>query len=168
MPLGQSFYIVKQFDSAFFGVMPKPLPSEWEDQVYAELSEQGVNTVVSLLESGEAYSLGLSDEEVLCRAQGMSFLQFSIPDRGVPESPVAFYRFIKELYQSIAAGNNIMIHCRAGIGRSGLAAASLLVHAGDSVEQAFAKVSAARGVEVPDTEEQYEWLMAHQRPMLEA
>jgi protein-tyrosine phosphatase len=52
----------------------------------------------------------------------------------------------------------VILHCRAGIGRSGLVAACLLVMKGVSPEEAVKKVSAARGVSVPETKEQRNWI----------
>jgi protein-tyrosine phosphatase len=49
------------------------------------------------------------------------------------------------------------VHCRAGIGRSGIAAAAVLVSLGHEPRDVFAMVSKARGVSVPDTDEQIEW-----------
>ena len=50
------------------------------------------------------------------------------------------------------------IHCRAGIGRSSLIAACVLVRAGHDVNSAFDTIAKARGVEVPDTEAQRAWV----------
>ena len=48
----------------------------------------------------------------------------------------------------------MVVHCRQGIGRSGLVAACLLVRKGISPGAAVEMVSAARGVSVPETTEQ--------------
>jgi protein-tyrosine phosphatase len=52
---------------------------------------------------------------------------------------------------------NLVIHCRQGIGRSGLAAC-LLAKTGLSPGAAIEMVSAARGVPVPETKEQRAWI----------
>jgi len=52
---------------------------------------------------------------------------------------------------------NILIHCRMGVGRAAMIAAALLVRRGQSVEEAFAQIAAARGCAVPDTSEQRAW-----------
>jgi len=51
-----------------------------------------------------------------------------------------------------------VFHCRAGIGRSGMMTASVLLHQGLTVREAFARISAARGLIVPDTPGQLEWV----------
>ena len=58
---------------------------------------------------------------------------------------------------------NTVVHCRAGIGRTGVVAAGILLHAAFEPEQAFARVSEVRGVDVPDTDEQYNWVVSNYR-----
>ena len=48
----------------------------------------------------------------------------------------------------------MVVHCRGGIGRAGLTASSVLVHAGLDAEEAMATVSNARGESVPETQDQ--------------
>ena len=55
------------------------------------------------------------------------------------------------------AGKNVGVHCRQGIGRSGMIAAGVLVTSGSSPEDAMQAVSSARGAEVPETIEQSRW-----------
>jgi hypothetical protein len=45
----------------------------------------GVDLVISLLEREEVSDLGLQREAELCRASGIEFVSFPIPDRGVPD-----------------------------------------------------------------------------------
>jgi protein-tyrosine phosphatase len=53
-----------------------------------------------------------------------------------------------------------VIHCRAGIGRSSMIAACTMICADVSAADALSRIEAARGVRVPDTEEQRDWVMA--------
>ena len=48
--------------------------------------------------------------------------------------------------------------CFAGIGRSTLVAAALLVRAGLALPEALALISESRGITVPDTSAQHRWL----------
>lgn len=56
-------------------------------------------------------------------------------------------------------GKTVAIHCRQGIGRSGMIATGLMVLAGIDPFVAFGTVSAARGFEVPETPAQRDWVM---------
>ena len=66
----------------------------------------------------------------------------------------------------IAAGHNLVFHCRAGIGRSGMIAASILLQEGLSAREAFARISAARGLTIPDTPGQLEWVEEHRETII--
>jgi protein-tyrosine phosphatase len=55
-------------------------------------------------------------------------------------------------------GNSLVIHCRQGVGRSALLAASLLRLAGASTEDAWSELRRARQVKTPDTAEQERWI----------
>jgi len=65
------------------------------------------------------------------------------------------------LYETIGRGVNTVVHCRAGIGRTGMVAVGVLLHAGLEPEAALEHVAKARGIAVPDTSEQRDWLFAH-------
>jgi protein-tyrosine phosphatase len=59
----------------------------------------------------------------------------------------------------LAAGRNVGLHCRQSIGRSGMIAAALLVMSGFEPLEAIACVTNARGLPVPETEAQREWVI---------
>lgn len=153
-------YKVSSIGAGFLAVMAKPV-GEWLDEEIASLARQGVTTVVSLLTHAEAYELGLVEEAALCSAQGIEFLSFPITDRGVPEQVAMTVTLVAGLHERALAGSGVVVHCRAGIGRSGLIAAAVLLHEGLTPESALATVSRARRVPVPDTEEQVRWLCRH-------
>jgi protein-tyrosine phosphatase len=58
------------------------------------------------------------------------------------------------LWKRLAAGKSIAIHCRAGLGRSSMMAACVMVLAGIDPNSVFDLIGAARGFTVPDTQEQ--------------
>ena len=89
----------------------------------------------------------------------MRFVSYPIADRGLPSSASSFAKVTAKTCDDIWRGLNTVIHCRAGIGRTGLFAAGMLVQLGFEVDDAFALVSECRGVEVPDTDEQRDWLL---------
>ncbi|MDH5324251.1 MAG: tyrosine-protein phosphatase [Gammaproteobacteria bacterium] len=151
-------YKVEYIGSGVLAVMAKPVSGEWIEQEFEGLASEGIKAIVSLLELHEAYEVGLQREKQLTEKNGMEFLSFPIRDRGVPDSVVEFGDFTKMLYWQIEAGKTTVIHCRAGIGRTGVVAAGVLLHCGYKPKEALMHISNKRGVQVPDTEEQEEWL----------
>ena len=141
-------------------IMVRPRASDWLDDEISGWRAEGIDIVVSLLEPEEVSELGLRREADLCREQGMEFISFPIPDRGVP----AALREVRALAQTVATkvaeGKAVAVHCRAGIGRSSLIAACALVCSGFDPEAAFDLIGKSRGVRVPDTEGQRDWVIA--------
>jgi protein-tyrosine phosphatase len=121
---------------------------------------QDIHRVVSLLEPEEAASLGLAREPSLCRAHGIAFVSFPIPDFGVPTSVPDAAELAGNLSDGIARAQAVMLHCRGGVGRSSLLAACILVVSGHATERAFEMIAAARGVGVPETPAQRDWVAA--------
>lgn len=156
--MGPTTYEVEKIGNGFLAVMAKPVAGEWVDEEFAGIAATGIKQIVSLLEQPEAYEVGLATEQELCERHGMRFVAYPIPDRGLPHSVAEFASFTKNLYHEIAAGESAVVHCRAGIGRTGIVAAGILLHAGLEPVEAFARVSKSRGVDVPDTDEQRNWL----------
>lgn len=150
-------YKVIEIEKGTLSVMAKPVPGEWIEEEFSGLKRLGIDKIVSLLESFEQCDVGLEKEEMLCIKNGMEYSSFPIPDRGLPNTLQA-KKFSKELYTEICNGKHIVIHCRAGIGRTGIIAGAVIVNTGITALEAFTLISEARGVQVPDTEEQENWL----------
>jgi protein-tyrosine phosphatase len=154
-------YKVELIGSGFLGVMAKPVSGEWIEEEFMGIANEGINSIVSLLELYESYELGLQNEKQLAEKNGMEFVSYPLKDRGIPNSVNEFKKFTKELYHQIAGGKNTVIHCRAGIGRTGLVATGVLLHCGFEPDDAFKHISEKRGVQVPDTEEQINWIVGN-------
>lgn len=111
-----------------------------------------------MLENDEVRELGLEQEAALSMQSGLSFERFPIRDRGVPVSADAATQLFDNIASKITIGRSVGVHCRAGIGRSGLVTAGVLLRLGISESDAWQRVSTARGLHVPDTDEQRSWL----------
>jgi protein-tyrosine phosphatase len=118
----------------------------------------GVDTVLSLLSPDEEHTLGLVNEGDGARAQDIDFISLPIPDRQVPGSETELAAVLERVDARLSAGKNVLIHCRQGVGRAGLVAACLLVRKGLDPSAAVEIISAARGVAVPETREQRQWI----------
>jgi protein-tyrosine phosphatase len=136
----------------------RPRGGEWLEDEIASWRESGVDTVFSLLTDEEEHDLDITREGAEAQARGMNFLSFPIPDREVPASEGRFARALEQLERELASGRNVVLHCRQGIGRTGLVAACLLLTKGMAPETAVGQLSAARGVAVPETAEQRSWI----------
>lgn len=141
-------------------IVPRPRGGDWlEDEVRA-WQQAGLDVIVSLLADDELADLDLQREAELSQAAGLAFISFPITDRSVPLSRPAALKLLRELLHLLDKGKKIGIHCRQGIGRAALVAASLLVIVGVTPEIALQKVSVARGCSVPETAEQRAWVLA--------
>lgn len=121
------------------------------------LRDAGVTTLVSLLDEREAAGLGLADERVIAGRAGVRFVQLPTSDFGIPERSAAL-TVARRLRDELLAGKGVAIHCRAGIGRSSLLAAAVLRLEGVRPAQAWATIGRARGVRVPETQAQRDFL----------
>ena len=129
----------------------------------------GVDTVVSLLTPSEIRELQLDGEREACRAAGIEFIHFPIADRGLPDSAAAFTALIRRIEAQLEQNRGVLIHCRAGIGRTGMLASLVLIALGADADSAFARVGARRApVRVPDTGEQREWALKIARELVPA
>lgn len=154
-------YKVGTMGDGFLAIMACPSIDPEAPASVANIARLGIRQVVSLLEPTEARNLGLEVERLEVKACEMGFKSFPIPDMGLPASVEDFAQITQMLFRQVSAGINTLVHCRAGIGRSGLLAAGVLLHTGMNAEEAFAYVSRMRGIRVPETPEQHGWLVTH-------
>ena len=141
-------------------VASRPRGSDWLSDEMSAWRQAGIDVIVSLLTPVEENELELRLEAQQARHAGLEFVSFPIVDRSVPTSAEGLLKLVDRIDKKISQGKKVVIHCRQGIGRSGLVAASLLVSKGLSPGSAFEQLSASRGVPVPETAEQRDWLAA--------
>jgi protein-tyrosine phosphatase len=117
-----------------------------------------VAVLVCALSDTEQIELGLAEEATACITAGLEFVTIPIPDRGLPDDEQALGQVLDHLQAMLADGQHVVVHCRAGIGRASLVAGALLVRDGLSPQQAWELLTTARGLPVPDTDQQRQWL----------
>jgi protein-tyrosine phosphatase len=144
--------------SCRLAILPRPRGYDWLSDDIAAAHRAGVDVIVSALTESESQELGLSEEQKCCRESKIEFLSFPIEDRSLPDSERTLDGFLDSLNEMVKQGKSVAIHCRAGIGRSSMLCARLLVRQRFSPESAFEKIQAARGCVVPDTAEQRQWV----------
>ncbi len=148
-------------------IAARPRGGDWIADEIASWRGSGVDVIVSLLTAEEERDLNLDAEEQYSEADGMVFISFPIADRSAPESQADASRLIEKLNSRLTVGENVVVHCRQGIGRSGLLAACLLITAGRSPDLAIAHLSAIRGAAIPETAEQSRWIDHYAATLIE-
>ncbi len=98
-------------------------------------SEEGITAVVSLTETGL--------QEAMVREAGLKYLHLPIDDFQAPkiEQVEKFVNFVSD---ESKGGGAVLVHCFAGIGRTGTMLAAYLIREGASVEEAIKSVRRKR------------------------
>lgn len=104
----------------------------------------GLGTIVCLAPRPELAELSPEYHAALARG-GLPFRWMHVPMRnfGLPEDPAAFRRDIAAIAQSVRGGEVVLLHCAAGLGRTGTAAACLLKALGVDAGEALQRVREA-------------------------
>jgi protein-tyrosine phosphatase len=136
----------------------RPRGGDWLDDEVIGWKRAGISAVLSLLTAQEEQEFELRNEGEQTRKMGLEFSSFPIEDRQVPKSEANLSQALDDVTTILCAGRNVLVHCRQGIGRTGLVAACLLIKSGMSPGAAVQAASAARGVAVPETVEQRDWI----------
>jgi len=152
------YWIYNFANGAKLGIMPRPRGDDWLEEEIIKLKKQQIGLWVSLLEQHEINELGLRKQPALCSKHDLEYISFPIVDRSVPEKGTKVDSLIEQLFQQIQNGSSVVIHCRMGIGRSSIIAACILLKEGFTTDQILQKITSARGLKVPDTEAQIQWL----------
>ncbi|MFZ2502525.1 MAG: dual specificity protein phosphatase family protein [Nocardioides sp.] len=148
--MGPGCYVIERTGAGRLATMACPGAVMHPATELGELAASGVDVIVCLLPDDELREAGLEDEASLVRTAGMEFWRLPTPDFEVPEFSL-LDRMSAALADMLAENYSIVVHCRAGIGRSATMAAAIMVHGGVEPEAAWASIGAARGVPVPET-----------------
>jgi protein-tyrosine phosphatase len=135
--------------------------NDWLEDEVANWKREGFDVIVSLLTENEVNELALSEEAELCQSLAIVFYSLPVIDRQTPDNLREFSEIAQSLANKLRDGISIGIHCRQGIGRSGLLAVAVLVTLGNDLEASIRIVSEARGRPIPETAEQRAWLLTH-------
>jgi hypothetical protein len=127
----------------------------WTGDLHQELAQirsEGIRSVLALIEDDDIRFWGMAkcadDYVAVVAEEGLALHRHPIPDHGVPASLPDFVATIAGLNDRLRGGESILVHCVAGIGRTGLATACSLVALGAELDEAVAIVRATNAFRI--------------------
>jgi protein-tyrosine phosphatase len=115
------------------------------------------DVMVTLLEKHEFKMLGIEAMQEFSseKIKPMQWIHLEITDGGIPDERFEqpWLQVRAQLISALANGERVLVHCRGGLGRTGLVVAKLLIETGVSPDEAIKSVRTARKGAI-ETEEQ--------------
>ncbi len=128
----------------------------WDRELDADLAAinaWGATALVSLIEDHEFEILGVTDLAHKVQLVGLEWHHLPIMNRDTSYEEFEAQWVIsgRQLRQRLRQGEHIVLHCKNGLGRTGMIAARLLVELGELPEVAVRRVRSARpgAIETP-------------------
>lgn len=139
--IGMTFCPGKKGDAIYGGAWDRSLDIDLD-----VINDWGAAAVVTVMEDREFDLLGIPQFPSLMRSQPFKWFHLQIRDSDVPDQrfEAAWPSVQRVLIETLREGRDIVVHCRGGLGRTGVVAARLLVEIGLSPDQAILMVRSAR------------------------
>ena len=150
---------IHAFHNGSLSAMAMPDAASLESDLIT-LKKTGTDKILCLLEEAESLELGLEHQQALTEKTGMEFQRFAIADYSVPDF-LDLQILITQLCGDLTNGRNLLVHCRGGVGRTGLICCCLMVTTGLNVPDAISAVSDKRSAQVPETPEQIDMIIRY-------
>ena len=134
-------------DSGALVLTPCPGTKEVElETALTQLKQQGVEAIVTALDTQELASKGVSELGEKAQQLGMQWFQIEIEDDCAPgaEFMAKWQQASPALHQVIDNGGKVAMHCMGGSGRTGLLAAHLLLEKEWQLDDIVREVQALR------------------------
>lgn len=102
-----------------------PFSSYDQVEVWQSYLDQDIGLVVVLTEQQEYLVYAMKDLPAFYKSNGLDVLHLPVPDFGVPSDPDEWEKGIKTVVDALKEGRNVVVHCLAGLGRTGVFLACL-------------------------------------------
>ena len=125
------------------------LSGRWKRDLKKDLEriiQSGATTLVTLIEDHEFSQMNVGELGVKAKEAGLIWVHLPIADYGTPDEAFerAWEREGHTLRSRLMNNEKIVLHCKGGLGRTGMIAARLLVELGEQPERAIKSVRSAR------------------------
>jgi len=104
-------------------IFRSPMPFarfDYDNTVFEQYLEAGIDSVVMLIEEGEDLELAGQDLKSLYAQNGIDVIHYSIVDFGTPEDIEELENHLQLVLDRVNQGEHIAVHCFAGQGRTGM------------------------------------------------
>jgi ADP-ribosyl-[dinitrogen reductase] hydrolase len=130
------------------GKKAQGIEGHWDRDLSVDLARlrqhYATDVLVSLIEEHELGKLHIQALPAAAADAGIVLDRFAISDGGVPADETQFAELVTRTVSRVRAGKTVVIHCRGGLGRTGVLAAACLRAAGVEAHRAIEIVRAAR------------------------
>lgn len=147
-----------QLGDGILAMSPMPGRGGAYDADLEHLREWQPALVISMTTEAEMVAHGAGTLGQDLRDSGTRWVHLPVPDFGVPAQDVEqqWPQISAAARQALDGGGRVLIHCKGGCGRSGMAALRLMVDAGENPAQALAHLRRVRPCAI-ETQAQMDW-----------
>ena len=158
------------------GMWAGSVRGRWERDLAADMraleKKHETNVLVSLMEDHEYRGYRIPELLEQESIGNIEILRFAIEDVGVPREAESerFQTFVQDVVRRLEEDQNVVVHCRGGLGRTGTLAACVLVALGrHAADEAIAAVREARKGTIQTREQEdfvrlFEGVVREERP----
>lgn len=150
--IGLTFCPGKKQKAAMTGIWDRDL-----DKDLASIRVWGGSVLISLIEEHEFVELEVTELPQACAQRGIVWHGLPIVDGAIPDQrwEANWKHIAPSLHQTLREGGRIVIHCKGGLGRTGLLAARILIEFGMSPADAIERVRQARPGAIETIEQEH-------------
>lgn len=156
---GQAFNIYAlSVGGGLLALCPMPGGAGNYDRDMAFVRDWRPGLVLSMTTKAEHRSAGAEGLGVDFQSMGCGWSHLPVADFGVPDAEVGriWPAVSAAARQTLLGGGRVLVHCRGGCGRSGMAVLRLMIESGEDAEHALSRLRQMRPCAV-ETEAQMTW-----------